>query len=63
MNSATVTVPLTFFLLAKKHQTSYEDVFRHSVSEAAKLGMNLFPKTVYGDFETAICNTVTSVRL
>jgi hypothetical protein len=39
MDSAMVTVLLAFFLLANKHQTSYEDVFRHSVSEAAKLGV------------------------
>jgi hypothetical protein len=25
-------VPFVFFLLAKKHQTSYEDIFRHMVS-------------------------------
>jgi hypothetical protein len=30
-------VSLTFFLLANKHQTSYEDVFTHTASEAAKL--------------------------
>jgi len=40
-------VPLAFFLLANKHPTSYEDV-----SEAAKLGMNVFPTIVFADFET-----------
>jgi len=54
-------VPLAFFLLANKHQTSYEDVFRHTLSEAAKLGVNVFPSTVYADFETAIHNAVTTV--
>ena len=44
-------VPLAFFLLANKHQTSYEDVFRHS--EATKLGMNVLPTIVHTDFETA----------
>jgi hypothetical protein len=52
-------VPLAFFLLANKHQTSYENVFRHTVSEAAKLGVNVFPTIVYADFETAIHNAVT----
>jgi hypothetical protein len=32
--------PLVYFLLANKHQTSYEDVFRHTVLEAAQLRMN-----------------------
>ena len=54
-------MPLAFFLLAKKHQTSYEDVFRHTVSEAAKLGVNVFPRIVCADFETAIHNAVTTV--
>ena len=54
-------VPLAFFLLANKHQTSYEDVFRHTVSEAAQLGVNVFPTIVYDDFETAIHNAVTTV--
>ena len=52
---------LAFFLPANKHPTSYEDVFRHTVSEAAKLGVNVFPATVYADFETAIYNAVTTV--
>jgi hypothetical protein len=51
-------VPLAFFLLANKHQMSYEDVFRHSVSEAAKLGVTVFPTIVFVDFETAIHNAV-----
>jgi hypothetical protein len=54
-------VPLAFFLLANKHQTSYEDVFRYTVSEAAKLCVNVFPTIVYADFETAIHNAVTTV--
>jgi len=54
-------VPLAFFLPANKHQTSYEDVFRYTVSEAAKLGVNVFPTVVYADFETAIHNAVTTV--
>jgi len=52
---------LQFFLPANKHPTFYEDVFRHTVSEAAKLGVNVFPTIVYADFETAIHNTVTTV--
>jgi len=54
-------VPLAFFLLANKHQTSYEDVFRHEVSEAAKLGVNVFPTDVFAHFEIAIHNAVTTV--
>jgi len=54
-------VQLAFFLPANKHTTSYEDVFRHSVSEAAKLGVNVFPAIVNADFETAIHDAVTSV--
>jgi len=54
-------VQLAFFLLANKHPTSYEDIFRHTVSEAAKLGVNVFPTIVYADFETAIHNAVTTV--
>ena len=30
-------VSLTFFLMANKHQMSYEDVFTHTASEAAKM--------------------------
>ena len=52
---------LAFFLPANKHQTSYEDVFIHTVSEAAKLGVNVFPATVYADFDTAIPNAVTTL--
>jgi len=57
----TCIVPPAFFLLANKHQMSYEDVFRHTVSEAAKLGVKFFPAIVHADFETAIHNTVTTV--
>ena len=55
-------MPLAFFLPANKHPTSYEDVFSHTVSEAAKLGVNVFPAVVYADFETAIHNAMTTVR-
>jgi hypothetical protein len=34
-------VPLAFFLLTNKRQTSYEDVFRYTVAEAAKLCVNV----------------------
>jgi len=53
--------PLAFFLLANKHQTSYEDVFRHTLSEVAKIGVNVFPTIVYADFETAIHGAVTTL--
>ena len=43
-------VPLAFFLLTNKHQTSYEYVFRYTVAEAAKLGVTVCPTTVYADF-------------
>jgi hypothetical protein len=46
--------PLVFFLLANKHQTSYGDVFRHTISETAKHGVNVFQTIFYADFETAI---------
>jgi hypothetical protein len=54
-------VQLTFFLPANKHPTSYEDAFRRTVSEAAKLGVKVFPTIVYADLETAIHNAVTTV--
>jgi len=54
-------VPHAFFLLANKYQTSYADVFRHTVSEAAKLGVNVFPAIVYADFDTTIHSAVTTV--
>jgi hypothetical protein len=53
-------MPLAFFLLANKHQKSYENVFRHTVSGAAKLGVNTFP-IVCADFETAIHIAVSTV--
>jgi hypothetical protein len=49
-------VQLAFFLPASKHPTSYEDV-----SEAAKLGANVFPTVVYAAIVTAIHNAVTTV--
>jgi len=45
-------VSLEFILLANKHQTSYGDLFRHTVSEVAKLGVDVFPTIVSADFET-----------
>ena len=51
---------LEFFLPANKHPTSYENVFRHTVSEAAKLGVNGFPTIIYADFETGIHNALTT---
>jgi hypothetical protein len=54
-------VQLAFFLPANKHPTSYEDVFGHTVSGAAKRGVNVFPAIVYTDFETDIHNAVTTV--
>jgi len=33
----------------------------HTVSEAAELGVNVFPTAVHADFETAIHNAVTTV--
>ena len=36
-------------------------IIRHTVSEAAKLGVDVFPTIVYADFETAIHNKVTTV--
>jgi len=56
-------VQLAFPLPANKHPTSYEDAFRHAVSEAAKLGVNVFPTNVFADSETAIHSSVTRVWL
>jgi len=39
-------VPLAFLLLANKNQITYENIFRHTVSEATKLGVNIFPTNV-----------------
>ena len=52
---------LKCFLPANKHPMSYENVLRHTVSEAAKLGVNVFPTIVFADFKTAIHNAVTTV--
>ena len=52
---------LHFFLPANKHPTFYGDVFRHSVSQATKLGVNVFLTVVCADFEPAIHNAVTTV--
>jgi len=54
-------VQLALFLPVNKHPTPYEDVFRHSVSEAAKLRVNVLPTIFYADFETVIRNAVTTV--
>jgi hypothetical protein len=54
-------VQLAFFLPSNKHLTSYEDVFGRTVSEASKLGVNVFPPIVYADFETAIHKAVKTV--
>jgi hypothetical protein len=54
-------VPLAFFLLANKHQTSYEDLFRYTVSEASKCGVNVFTTIDYADFEPAIYSAVKTV--
>jgi len=54
-------VPLAFFLLANKHQTSYDDVFRYRVSKAATLGVKVCPAVVHANFETAIPTAVTTV--
>jgi len=55
-------VQLAFLLPANK-QTS--DVLwgciSHTVSEAAKFGVNIFPTIFYADFETAIHSAVTKV--
>jgi hypothetical protein len=51
----------SIFLPTNKHPTTHKDVHRHSVSEAEKLGGNIFPTVVYADIETAIHNAVTTV--
>jgi hypothetical protein len=61
MDSAMVTMCNLNFALANKHQTSYEEVFRHTVSFAAKLVVNVFPTIVSADIETVIFNAVTTV--
>jgi len=38
----------------------YSDIY--TVSEAANRRVNVFPATLYADFETAIYNAVTTVR-
>jgi hypothetical protein len=52
---------IAFFLQANKHQRFYEDVFRHTLSEATKRGVNVLPAILVADFETAIHNAVTTV--
>jgi hypothetical protein len=54
-------VQLAFVLPANKHPTSYEDVFSHTVSEAAKSGVNVFPTVVCAEFKTAIHNAETAM--
>jgi hypothetical protein len=41
MGSTVVTMCHMHFLLTNKHKTSYEVVFRYTVAEAAKLGVNV----------------------
>jgi hypothetical protein len=48
-------------LLTNKHRTSYEVVFRYTVAEAAKLGVNACPTVVYADLETAVHKAVRTV--
>ena len=52
---------LEFFLPTNKQPTSYKNVFSHTVPEAAKLGMNVFPIILYAHFETVIHKAVTTV--
>ena len=52
---------LAFFFTDNKHPTSYEDVFRHTVSKAEKRGVNVFPTIVYADFDTAVHNAMTTL--
>jgi len=65
-NSWTNDLHLAFFLPANEHPTSYEDVFRHTVSDAAELGVNVFSNnylcrlhnavtTVWPDLEVKAC--------
>jgi len=53
-------IQLAIFLPANKHPTSYDDVFRHTASEEAKLDVNVFPTIVYANFEAAIHSAVTT---
>jgi hypothetical protein len=48
-------------LFSNKHATSYEDIFKYTISEAAKFDVNVFPAIVYAHFEIAIHNAVTTV--
>ena len=45
-NSWTRYVQLAFFLPTNKYPTSDEDVFRHTLSEAAKFGVNIYLLTL-----------------
>ena len=47
--------------MSNKHQKSYEDLFRHTVSVAAMLGVAVYSTILYADFETAVHNAVTTV--
>ena len=60
-NSRTHYVQLEFFLPANKLPSSYEDVLRSTVSEAAKLGVDVILTIGYADFEPAIHNALTTV--
>jgi len=54
-------VQIPFFLAANKQPKFYEDIFCHTVSEAAKLGGNIFQTIVCADFETTNHKAVTTV--
>jgi hypothetical protein len=54
-------VPRAFFVLTNKPQKSYEDVFRYTVAEASKLGLNVSPTIVYADFVSAVHSALTTV--
>jgi hypothetical protein len=54
-------VPRVSFLLTNKPQTSYEDVFRYTIAEATKLGVNVFATTIYAEFVSAVHSALTTV--
>jgi hypothetical protein len=53
-------MPLAFFILANKHQTFYGGVLRHTISDAAKFVVHIFPTIIYAELETGIHNTMTT---
>jgi len=40
---------------------SYDDVFRYTIAEASKLGVNVCPIIVYADFVSAMHSALTTV--